>query len=278
MIWYKKLGFHSNPFSIKPAAFHDEIIGQNLNGVMEKVDKGGFVFVTGDYGAGKTTVLKRIINHYRGKGKLIYINLEFIEEVKIKKLLKKRANILQRMMGRLPRETILLVDEAQLMKKPVSKETQNFFDKGFIKSVVFVGREFYKRQFSSGMVKSLKGSLVSLKTLTPQQAIKLVRKRIGNVLLSDKIIKEIFSYSNNPRTLLENCEDVCKYVINTYSNEADSQHVKAVLGKKRLEKKKRVRKKKPKKEVKGEEKEEAEFHVKTEEYPKYSEYTFEEEL
>ncbi len=232
MMWYRKVGFYSNPFSIKPAAFHDEIIGQNFRKIMDKVDDGGFVFVKGDYGTGKTSVLKRIINRYRGKGKLIYINLEFLDEVKVKELLKKRAGFLQKITGALPRDTILLIDEAQFIKTNTSEDIYPFFDEGFIKSVVFVGTNLNKKSFSANVEKNLRGNIVSLKTLTIQDAVKLVRKRIGSVLLSDKIIAEIFSHSKNPRIFLENCEDVCKYAVDAYSNEADSEHVKAVLGKK----------------------------------------------
>lgn len=285
MIWYKRVGFYSNPFSIKPAAFHDEVIGQNLKKVMEKVDEGGFIFVKGDYGTGKTTVLKRIINRYKGKGKLIYISLEFLEEVKVKQLLRKRANLFQKVFGRLPREAILLVDESQLMKKSISEDIYDFFDKGFVKSVVFVGTRFNKKQFSSEVVKALKGNMISLSVLTSQHAVKIVRKRIGDVLLLDKIIKEIFSYSKNPRTFLENCEDVCKYVIDIYASKADSKHVKAVLGKKKVGKKRRKRiikkevkreeKLKENKENKAKEEKKVEFYVDTEEYP---EYTFKQEF
>ena len=244
MMWYKKVGFYSNPFSIKPAAFHDEVIGQNLKMVMEKVDDGGFVFIKGEYGTGKTSVLKRIINRYKGKGKLIYINLEFLDEVKVEELLKKRAGFFQRMFGRLPKEAVLLVDEAQLIKKNISEDIYNFFDEGFIKSVVFVGTDLNKKSLSSDVEKRLHGNFVSLKTLTPQNAIKIVRKRIGSVLLSDNVITEIFSYSQNPRIFLENCEDVCKYAIDAYSSQVDSEHVKAVLGKKKTRIKKRIKKRK----------------------------------
>jgi len=29
-LWYKKLGFHNNPFSIKPAAFRDELVAYDM--------------------------------------------------------------------------------------------------------------------------------------------------------------------------------------------------------------------------------------------------------
>ena len=33
--WYNKLGFYNNPFSIKPAAFNDDIFG--LGGTVENI-------------------------------------------------------------------------------------------------------------------------------------------------------------------------------------------------------------------------------------------------
>ena len=61
MLWYKEYGFHNNPFSIKPAAFHSKVIGYDLSEIFDKVDNGKVLFIEGKFGFGKTTILKHII-------------------------------------------------------------------------------------------------------------------------------------------------------------------------------------------------------------------------
>ena len=42
--WYDKLGFASNPFSIKPAALKNEVIAYDMSYIYSKIDKGDLTF------------------------------------------------------------------------------------------------------------------------------------------------------------------------------------------------------------------------------------------
>ena len=64
-LWYKKLGFHNNPFNIKPGAYDNELVAYNMPYIYKKIDNGDMVFIEGYYGSGKTTILKNIINKNR---------------------------------------------------------------------------------------------------------------------------------------------------------------------------------------------------------------------
>ena len=61
LTWYHELGFFDNPFSIKPAAFHNELMGYNqtIKEINKKVEESNIIFISGEYGTGKTTVLKK---------------------------------------------------------------------------------------------------------------------------------------------------------------------------------------------------------------------------
>ncbi len=54
-----------------------------------------------------------------------------------------------------------------------------------------------------------------LESLTPEQAVKLVRERVGDLqLLTDVVIKRVFCCSGrNPRRLLKHCEQLCRYAV-----------------------------------------------------------------
>ncbi|MBU0615754.1 MAG: hypothetical protein KJ601_06685, partial [Nanoarchaeota archaeon] len=69
LLWYQKIGFHNNPFSIKPSAFHNSLYGveEKIKDILKLVDSGESVFISGEYGSGKTSALKKIIDEHKGK-------------------------------------------------------------------------------------------------------------------------------------------------------------------------------------------------------------------
>ena len=75
-IWYKELGFYNNPFSIKPMAFHDEIIGYDVDLVLGKIGNGEVMLIEGNYGKGKTTILKVVSGQEEGLPYAMKIKLE----------------------------------------------------------------------------------------------------------------------------------------------------------------------------------------------------------
>ncbi len=80
-LWYRQLGFYNNPFSIKPAAYTDSVFGHEaaMQEVVKKVKEGGILFIEGDYGAGKSLILKKIIHAFGGKKEVIYYSCNITE-------------------------------------------------------------------------------------------------------------------------------------------------------------------------------------------------------
>ena len=72
-VWFRELGFNNNPFSIKPAAFHDQVVG--FEKVVDEISYGVLnnkvVVVEGDYGNGKSSILKRLLNDFGGKKQVV---------------------------------------------------------------------------------------------------------------------------------------------------------------------------------------------------------------
>ena len=63
-LWFKKYGFFSNPFSIKPAPFDFKVIGQDkiLEDLYYKVPNGNMAFIEGKFGNGKSLNVSKLIS------------------------------------------------------------------------------------------------------------------------------------------------------------------------------------------------------------------------
>src|SRR3989338_4924815 len=210
-VWFRKIGFGRNPFSIKPAAFRYELFGVDPEPVLSGVDNGKIMFVEAPPGYGKTTLLKSIINRFGGKGKVVYAHAISSQSVDIKGLLK-RSSLANYITGNVPSGMVLVVDEAQNLTPESGDEILEFFRNGNLRAVVFFGTSYWKGAFPSGLLQLVNGNVLSLSKPTPEQAISLVRARIGNIpLLSNNSILEAYRKAGgNPRRLLQICEDECR--------------------------------------------------------------------
>ncbi len=233
MIWYRELGFYNNPFSIKPAAFHSMVIGYDLSEVLGKIEKSKVLFIEGDCGYGKTTILKHMIRKFGGSKNVVYYNCNRTDNtIDVEILLKGRYGFFGRLFGGLPSEMIVLLDEVERLSQSDQKELLDFHKEGNIKSIVFFGPNFDKVGFCTEMRKQMVNNVIKLTELTDDEAVQMVKERFGTLkLLSDKIIKQVFRHSGkNPRLMLENLEDLCKYAVENNEEEVKEEHLKEVLG------------------------------------------------
>lgn len=225
--WYKEIGFHSNPFSIKPLAFHEEIFGYDTQNIINKINDGQVILIEGAYGKGKTTILKKIIRAFGGQRKLIYYSCNRTEDtIDFDNVMKSRWGALGKVFGTKGSDLIILLDEAQDMKTADAQVLKDYYKKHF-KSIVLVTHDAHKVTGLNGIVDLIGDNVIKLEELDADDAIRIVRKRIGSIkLLSDDMIKKIFDVSHkNPRQLLKNCEDVCRYAINNGYEEVKEQHL-----------------------------------------------------
>ncbi len=254
-LWYKKLGFHSNPFSIKPAAFDNEVIAYNMSFLYKKIDKGELLFLEGDYGSGKTTILKNIIENFKGENKIIHYSFNAGKKFDLDALLWGANSFVRKLTGLQVRNIILLLDEVHTMNKTDAKQIFEEYQRGIIKSVVFVTHDYSLVNFPEEMEELLDGNIIQTVNLSLRESVEFVRSRIGKLgILSDKVIKKLFKLADkNPRRLLEYCEDVSRYAVEIGDDKVTDFHIREILGdiiqEKKEEEKKEVPKKKPKKKV-----------------------------
>jgi nucleoside-triphosphatase THEP1 len=189
------------------------------------------VFVCGEYGAGKTSMLKKIINEFRGRRRVIYYNCnQKTASIDFDRLLINAGGFFSRLFRVRKKNMILLLDESSDMNMKDIEMLKQYYQDGFLKSVVFVSKvEDIKliREIDSLVGKNK----YMIRSIDKDDAVKLIRKRIGDLkFVSDEKIAKIFSRNRNPRAFLMNCEDVCRYAFERGASKVSDEHIETVLG------------------------------------------------
>jgi len=233
--WFRQLGFFNNPLSIKPAAFHSELFGYDgiISETFEKIRDGEVLFIEGEYGFGKTSLLKKIIRAFGGRKKLIYYSCNRKEyDLDIDELLKGVYGFWGRLFGRRGKNMVMLLDEAQELDEDDFDNLIENYENGNLKSVVLVSSDANKVRFTPNFKKLIDKNIIKLKKVDNNAAVDLVRKRIGYIsVIPDEMITKIYKKSDyNPRKFLRNTEEVLKYVVDNSEDAVTDEHVKKVLG------------------------------------------------
>ncbi len=229
--WYNNLGFYDNPFSIKPGAFHYDMFGYDnlIEDISSKVLEGEVIHVYGKYGTGKTSIMKGIINRFKGLKRVIYYSCNHKDEsIDFDKLLIKSGNIFHKLFSIRKKNMILLLDEAQDMNNKDISLIHKYHSLGFFKSIMLVSSE--KNINPTKELKDLIGNNVyKLENINEEQAIELIRKRIGDLqFVSDDSIVKIFNMNKNPRAFLKNCEEICRIAFLDGAKNVEDSHIKKV--------------------------------------------------
>ena len=231
LTWYHELGFFNNPFSIKPAAFHNDLMGYDkaINDINKKVDESNVISVKGQYGTGKTTILKKVINEFKGKRKVIYYNCNQSDRsINFDKLLIGAGGFFRRLFRIRKKHMIMLLDEAEDMNKKDMEQVKEYYDEGFFKSVIFVSKE--NINLTKELEELIGKDKFNTSDINETDAVNMLRKRVGKLkFISDQNIINIFNKNKNPRAFLKNCEDVCRYAFESGAKSVTDKHIRKIV-------------------------------------------------
>ena len=95
-MWYEELNFKSNPFSLDKES---ELIGYDdvIDEIIYAIESGNMLFIEALDGHGKTSLLKFVINKYKGQGKVAYVDCNRLEHLNIENVIMKRYGLLRRL-------------------------------------------------------------------------------------------------------------------------------------------------------------------------------------
>jgi replication-associated recombination protein RarA len=205
MVWYSEYGYKKNPFSIKPTDTNN-LIGYEkvIHRLIYQIKIGNIIFLEGNYGTGKSSILKYIMRKI--KSKIIYFNCS--SNKNLKKSLMKTRSLLRKLLMLKPNRIVLLLDETHLADPTVFDFLYEFYIMDRIKSIVFAGTDFKNVPFNKAFKSDTK--IYRLDEIRNNLAIEIIKARIPKQkLINSPLAKKIFALSDkNPRTYLENLEDI----------------------------------------------------------------------
>lgn len=232
-IWYKDLGFSRNPFSIKPGIINDKLVGnaQVLDNITDFIKTGGIGSIIGNFGVGKTTLLKSIIRRFAGRRKVIYFSCNRLTgPLDVQKLLHERFGVIGRFLKIKSYNMILLLDEAHHLSKKDCTSLLNYHKKQYFKTIILVSNDKTAIQSTAPFRKLINNNTFELTPLDKAQAVEMARKRIGQTtFISDAMFKKIFEHSVTPRSFLKQCEDVCRIAYRNNHKRVLSKDIKETI-------------------------------------------------
>lgn len=210
MEWFEELDFEENPFrDTSRMVGHDDLIGE----IFYHIVSGNIICLEGEDGLGKTHLLKEAIKRFGGNRKVIYVDCEQIHAtLNIEKLLINKSWLLNRLLNIKPKEMILLLDNVEYLSPKNCERIKYFYDQNYLKSVVFTSKNFAKVNFDPGLRQRVRKT-IPIPKLADEEAIRLIREKVGKELLTDELIRGVFELSQkNTKKFLDNTEKLCSVV------------------------------------------------------------------
>ena len=229
MVWYEEYDFISNPFTIKPQEGFDDFYGQKeiVSKVNKNVEKGTMSVVFGPYGTGKTTIMKGIIDRFKGKRKVAYYNSYTSERnIDFEDILIRGGNRISTFFGIKSKDMILLLDEAHNLMKKDFENIEKYFNDGYFKSVVLVTSRV-NHTFPEIVEDIVDKNKYELKMFTKDDAINMVEARLEGVdILKGAMVKKIYEASKSPRDFMMKCDESCRHAIERGSDSVEEEDLK----------------------------------------------------
>lgn len=234
--WYETLEIYENPFEPNPLKdIERELIGkeEETKEIIYRIISGNMLFIQGMSGSGKTALLKKAIDKFKGKGKVIYVDSRLInKKLNIENLLQKTKSLPRKILGKQPTGMILLIDNVEELTARNNERIKYYFDQNYLKAVIFTGESYEKATLSDSIRSRIGNRIIYLTPLTNDEVISAVKDRLGEKsdILPDEIIKYLYEKSGrNLKEFMINAFKVCEKTVEAEKKEATKKIVDSVM-------------------------------------------------
>ncbi|MBI3037004.1 ATP-binding protein [Candidatus Woesearchaeota archaeon] len=227
MEWYEELGFESNPFDNSPGFAARFAVGleKPLSELEYYVSSGSLVFVEGAVGSGKSVLLRKLAGELGGRA--VYADCS-LGELNVRSVVKKKTSLLARLLGKSPKNLVLLLDNVANLPANAMELLKYYYDDNNFGSVILAGTGLKSARLSPALVDRIGSRVVKLRQLAEEDAVLMVRKRLGSSgssnILGDDAVRKLYKMSGkNAAKLLQLCEKACAAAVLSKSSEVNEE-------------------------------------------------------
>lgn len=212
MVWFKKLGFSSNPLDLRP---NPDLVGLEVQEALLKnhIEKEEICFLNGLTGSGKTSLLKKIQLSMKNYA-FIYLDAQDLpSNFSLRDAVKGKRNFLDKItLKEWPRKRpVLIIDEFQETDKNLILEARGKWENDKrIKSIIICQISKSLKNVTPAFKERLGNRHVTLRTLDDDEMKEIIKRRLklGKInyynKLEDEAVNLLVEISDgNPRRLLE---------------------------------------------------------------------------
>jgi Cdc6-like AAA superfamily ATPase len=227
MEWFEELEFDNNPLTAETKYIGDKNI---LDEAFYSIISGNMIVIEGKDGKGKTKILREVIKKFGGKGKIAYVNCKKLDkQLNIEDIVTKKNGILGSLFKKQPKNMVLLLDDVEELSERNLERIKYYFDRNYLRAVIIATKDLEALGLNESIEQRI-FSTIKLKDLSGYEAVQIFRDKIGDKILTDRALKEVYKLSNNNiKEFLDNCEEICKAHVVDKEKEIKEEDIKAII-------------------------------------------------
>lgn len=231
-MWYKTLGYKINPFTTDAKRAVDTLIKYDveLENLLYWIESGSIILVEGPSYSGKTRLAMEVIENFKGYGKVIYLDLStYSQELDISHILIGNQSFHRKFLNLMPKDMILIIDNATTLKSDFYKRLQYFYDQDYLRSVLFIRKSEFELNLPESVLDRIAHKKILLKDLAKKDSIKIVKNRLKEDFFSDEQLEYVWNKSRSFPTFMFNLETIAKAFVDENKKRMDQKFIDKVL-------------------------------------------------
>lgn len=206
--WYSKFKFKEDPLSYKPN-FKNAIHGYDalLKELFYRINSGNMIFLEGE--VGKTSLLYSIINKYKGRGRVAYIDCSNLNnELNIKEILANGKKSIKTKFSSKPKNMIVLLDNINKLSEKNAEMIKFYFDQDDIKSIIMTSTNYQDSNIPESIKHRIGNRVYTTKNLTKDEIVQIILERLKYSTIINQSQVEKIVYSNYKQGIKEILQEV----------------------------------------------------------------------